>query len=128
MLDPAAASGCTTPSAAPECRVSCAWLRSIPMRALIVAGLVVLLISLSASTAQVRLARAAAPLACDAASGTPTALTTSTTSLVAIPTPAPPVVLHPIVDVPLPGAATRFDYQSLDETTGRLVIAHMGAD
>jgi len=38
------------------------------------------------------------------------------------------VVLHPIVDVPLPGAATRFDYQSLDETTGRLVIAHMGAD
>ena len=98
------------------------------MRALIAASTVVLLISLSASTAQVRLARAAAPLACDAASGTPTALTTSTTSLVAIPTPAPPVVLHPIVDVPLPGAATRFDYQSLDETTGRLVIAHMGAD
>jgi DNA-binding beta-propeller fold protein YncE len=38
------------------------------------------------------------------------------------------VVLQPIVDVPLPGPATRFDYQSLDETTGRLVIAHMGAD
>lgn len=33
-----------------------------------------------------------------------------------------------VADVPLPGSASRFDYQSLDETTGRLVIAHMGAD
>jgi DNA-binding beta-propeller fold protein YncE len=31
-------------------------------------------------------------------------------------------------DVPLPGKAARFDYQSFDPTTGRLWIAHMGAD
>lgn len=35
--------------------------------------------------------------------------------------------LWPVTDVPLPGGASRFDYQSLDETTGRLYIAHMGA-
>ena len=33
-----------------------------------------------------------------------------------------------VADVPLPGRAVRFDYQSLDTTTGRLWIAHMGAD
>lgn len=32
-----------------------------------------------------------------------------------------------IADVPLPGPAARFDYQSFDPTTGRLWIAHMGA-
>jgi DNA-binding beta-propeller fold protein YncE len=32
-----------------------------------------------------------------------------------------------VADVPLHGAAARFDYQSLDATTGRLYIAHMGA-
>jgi DNA-binding beta-propeller fold protein YncE len=37
-------------------------------------------------------------------------------------------VLQSVADVPLPGSASRFDYQSLDESTGRLVIAHMGAD
>jgi DNA-binding beta-propeller fold protein YncE len=47
---------------------------------------------------------------------------------VAAPAPPPPVVLQTIVDVPLPGSASRFDYQSLDEASGRLVIAHMGAD
>jgi DNA-binding beta-propeller fold protein YncE len=35
--------------------------------------------------------------------------------------------LHTVVDVPLPGEASRFDYQSFDPTTGRLYIAHMGA-
>lgn len=35
--------------------------------------------------------------------------------------------LKKILDVPLPGAAVRFDYQSLDPITGRLYIAHMGA-
>src|SRR5262249_21767689 len=29
-------------------------------------------------------------------------------------------------DVPLPGNASRFDYQSFDPATGRLFIAHMG--
>jgi len=37
-------------------------------------------------------------------------------------------IVQLVADVPLPGPATRFDYQSLDKTTGRLVIAHMGAD
>src|SRR3954449_6856956 len=32
-----------------------------------------------------------------------------------------------VADVPLPGKPARFDYQSLDPTTGRLWIAHMGA-
>lgn len=31
------------------------------------------------------------------------------------------------VDIPLPGGSSRFDYQSLDEQTGRLYIAHLGA-
>lgn len=35
--------------------------------------------------------------------------------------------LKKIEDVPLPGAAVRFDYQSLDPIKGRLYIAHMGA-
>jgi DNA-binding beta-propeller fold protein YncE len=33
-----------------------------------------------------------------------------------------------VEDVPLPGSASRFDYQSLDQTTGRLYIAHMDAN
>jgi DNA-binding beta-propeller fold protein YncE len=32
-----------------------------------------------------------------------------------------------VADVPLPGKAARFDYQSFDPRTGRLWIAHMGA-
>jgi DNA-binding beta-propeller fold protein YncE len=39
-----------------------------------------------------------------------------------------PPPLTKIVDVPLPGPAVRFDYQSLDPTHGRLYIAHMNAD
>src|SRR3989442_2587506 len=41
------------------------------------------------------------------------------------PTAAAP--LQVVADVPLPGSATRFDYQSLESTTGRLFISHMGA-
>ncbi|MGH7594431.1 MAG: YncE family protein [Gemmatimonadales bacterium] len=40
----------------------------------------------------------------------------------------PPVattVLHQIADVPLPGQPVRFDYQTLDTTSGRLYISHM---
>lgn len=37
-------------------------------------------------------------------------------------------ILTEVVDVPLPGAAVRFDYQSLDEAHRRLYIAHMNAD
>jgi DNA-binding beta-propeller fold protein YncE len=35
--------------------------------------------------------------------------------------------LRVLADVPLPGSASRFDYQSLESTTGRLFISHMGA-
>ena len=37
-------------------------------------------------------------------------------------------VLKKVADVPLPGPAIRFDYQSLDTEHGRLYIAHMNAD
>jgi DNA-binding beta-propeller fold protein YncE len=97
------------------------------MRALLVTGIVVLLLlSRSTSAASATSAADPAPLACGAA-GTPAAMTTAPTPVL-VASPAPLVGLHPIVDVPLPGSATRFDYQSLDETMGRLVIAHMGAD
>jgi DNA-binding beta-propeller fold protein YncE len=33
-----------------------------------------------------------------------------------------------VADVPLPGSAVRFDYQSLDVANNRLYIAHMNAD
>ena len=36
--------------------------------------------------------------------------------------------LKTVADIPLPGPAVRFDYQSLDPTTNRLYIAHMNAD
>lgn len=35
--------------------------------------------------------------------------------------------LTQVADIPLPGGSSRFDYQSLDEGTGRLYIAHLGA-
>lgn len=37
-------------------------------------------------------------------------------------------VLQMVADVPLPGRAVRFDYQSLDAEHGRLYIAHMNDD
>ena len=36
--------------------------------------------------------------------------------------------LRVLADVPLTGGATRFDYQSLDTSSGRLYIAHLGSD
>ncbi len=47
-------------------------------------------------------------------------------------TPGPPTAAAPlrlVADVPLPGSASRFDYQSLDPAPrgGRLFISHMGA-
>jgi hypothetical protein len=36
--------------------------------------------------------------------------------------------LKKVADVPLPGPAVRFDYQSLDVSHSRLYIAHMNAD
>lgn len=36
-------------------------------------------------------------------------------------------VLTKVADIPMPGPAVRFDYQSLDSSSGRLYIAHMNA-
>src|SRR5438105_15951301 len=36
--------------------------------------------------------------------------------------------LKKVMDVPLPGPAVRFDYQSLDSSQGRLYIAHLNAN
>jgi hypothetical protein len=36
--------------------------------------------------------------------------------------------LKEVAEIPLPGPAVRFDYQSLDADNGRLYIAHMNAD
>lgn len=36
--------------------------------------------------------------------------------------------LKEVADIPLPGSAVRFDYQSLDSKNGRLYLAHMNAD
>jgi DNA-binding beta-propeller fold protein YncE len=47
----------------------------------------------------------------------------------AVPSENPELVpLKKVADVPLPGPAVRFDYQSLDASHGRLYIAHMNAD
>jgi DNA-binding beta-propeller fold protein YncE len=40
---------------------------------------------------------------------------------------APPAALHTVADVPMPGGTGRFDYQSLDDASGRLYVSHMGA-
>ena len=37
-------------------------------------------------------------------------------------------VLAKVADIPMPGPAVRFDYQSLDAGSGRLYISHMNAD
>ncbi len=36
--------------------------------------------------------------------------------------------LRTVADIPMPGPAVRFDYQSLDQDHGRLYISHMNAD
>src|SRR6266567_7225739 len=36
--------------------------------------------------------------------------------------------LRIVADIPMPGPAVRFDYQSLDQDQGRLYISHMNAD
>ncbi|HEX7824002.1 MAG TPA: YncE family protein, partial [Mycobacterium sp.] len=41
--------------------------------------------------------------------------------------PIPKPGLRTVVDIPLPGPANRFDYQSVDPATGRLYISHMNA-
>jgi DNA-binding beta-propeller fold protein YncE len=37
-------------------------------------------------------------------------------------------ILEKVADVPMPGPAVRFDYQSLDQSQGRLYLSHMSAN
>ena len=48
--------------------------------------------------------------------------------MAALPASSQSAPLRQVADVPLPGAAVRFDYQSFDRTHGRLYIAHMNDD
>ena len=41
--------------------------------------------------------------------------------------PIPAPVLRAVADIPLPGPANRFDYQSVDPAAGRLYLSHMNA-
>jgi DNA-binding beta-propeller fold protein YncE len=68
----------------------------------------------SASPASMTPAAWVSPAATPSASSRKPASTTTPLTLVA--------------DVPLPGPAKRFDYQSFDSTTGRLYISHMRGD
>ena len=42
--------------------------------------------------------------------------------------PAASLPLRTVTDIPLTGGTTRLDYQSLDSSSGRLYIAHLGSD
>jgi DNA-binding beta-propeller fold protein YncE len=68
------------------------------------------------------------PLACGGAATTGATANVSPPASTAMPAPANATIVQVVADVPLPGSASRFDYQSFDEATGRLFIAHMGAD
>ncbi|MFL5583072.1 MAG: YncE family protein [Gemmatimonadaceae bacterium] len=63
--------------------------------------------------------------AATATSMTPAAWTAPAGDAVAPRVPAPGLRL--VADVPLPGPANRFDYQSVDPAAGRLYISHMNA-
>ena len=69
------------------------------------------------------------PASCTA---TPRSMTPSAWTAPAAPgSKAPSTTTAPlalVADVPLPGPARRFDYQSFDSTTGRLYISHMRGD
>jgi DNA-binding beta-propeller fold protein YncE len=61
-------------------------------------------------------------------SATPTSLTPARWTVPATPSAASPRgALRAVRDIPLPGPANRFDYQSVDPAIGRLYINHMNA-
>jgi DNA-binding beta-propeller fold protein YncE len=70
-----------------------------------------------------------APVPCSA---TPGSMTPATWVAPALPSmKAPATITAPltvVTDIPLPGPAKRFDYQSFDSTSGRLYISHMRGD
>src|SRR5258708_2948844 len=53
-------------------------------------------------------------------------VSTTTASTGTATTPATTLPLEPVADIPLPGGASRFDYQSVDTGRRRLFIAHLG--
>ena len=86
----------------------------------------VLLVTVTArARAQLRTCIATASSLTPASWPSPRDLATSRSNSAAF---ARPSTLELVADVPLPGAAKRFDYQSLDSTTGRLYISHMRGD
>ena len=68
----------------------------------------------------------AAPGGCSATASSMTPASWSGAAEARRPTPAP--MLRQVADIPLPGPANRFDYQSIDPAAGRLYISHMNAD
>jgi DNA-binding beta-propeller fold protein YncE/protein-tyrosine-phosphatase len=74
------------------------------------------------------LARATATLAPPTCMATPTSMTpTGWSGPVRPALPAPKTGLKLVGEVVLPGPASRFDYQSVDPTTGRIYMNHMNA-
>jgi len=68
-------------------------------------------------------------IACSAPSHLPVnAQPTPKANIAAASEPASSAPLQTLADVPLTGGTTRLDYQSLDSSTGRLYIAHLGSD
>ncbi|MDB4893475.1 MAG: hypothetical protein JWL61_5330 [Gemmatimonadetes bacterium] len=58
---------------------------------------------------------------------TATSMTPAGWTAPALPSAGPRGRLRTVADIPLPGPSNRFDYQSVDPTTGRLYISHMNA-
>ena len=67
----------------------------------------------------------AAPGGCTATRNSMTPDSWSSAAVPTRPTPAP--MLRQVADIPLPGPANRFDYQSVDPAARRLYISHMNA-
>src|SRR5215216_223094 len=65
----------------------------------------------------------AAPCAATRTSLTPASWTAPAANLARTPTPT----LTLVREIPLPGSANRFDYQSVDPSTGRIYMNHMNA-
>src|SRR5215208_3907473 len=103
------------------------WLRAVLSQLMLaIAGLV---LPTFAAVAQSATPPAPAGLfACGGAVIADATPSTSPRQVPATPAPADAPIVQPVADVLLPGGSSRFDYQSLDESSGRLFIAHMGAD
>jgi YVTN family beta-propeller protein len=73
-------------------------------------------------------ATAPAGIRCDGGATEATSPPALATPPLSSPAPSGSAAFRLVTDIPIPGSASRFDYQSFDETMGRLYIAHMGAD